>query len=109
MKVRLAYGQGHLPVELPDELTTIIEPTHTPGLVHQRSGVLAALEKPIAARPLREWVKPTSRVCIVFTDITRATPNERLIPWLLGCLPGVPRESITLLNALGTHRPNTRT
>jgi nickel-dependent lactate racemase len=109
MKVRLAYGQGHLPVELPDELTTIIEPTHTPGLVHQRAGVLAALEKPIAARPLREWVKPTSRVCIVFTDITRATPNERLIPWLLGCLPGVPRESITLLNALGTHRPNTRT
>jgi nickel-dependent lactate racemase len=94
---------------LPDELTTIIEPTHTPGLVHQRAGVLAALEKPIAARPLREWVKPTSRVCIVFTDITRATPNERLIPWLLGCLPGVPRESITLLNALGTHRPNTRT
>jgi nickel-dependent lactate racemase len=109
MKVRLAYGQGHLPVELPDELTTIIEPTHTPGLAHQRSGVLAALEKPIAARPLREWVKPTSRVCIVFTDITRATPNERLIPWLLGCLPGVPRENITLLNSLGTHRPNTRT
>jgi nickel-dependent lactate racemase len=109
MKVRLAYGQGHLPVELPDELTTIIEPTHTPGLAHQRSGVLAALEKPIAARPLREWVKPTSRVCIVFTDITRATPNERLIPWLLGCLPGVSRENITLLNSLGTHRPNTRT
>src|ERR1022692_5070423 len=108
MKVSLAYGQGHLPVELPDELTTIIEPTHTPGLVHQRAGVLAALERPIAARPLREWVKPTSRVCIVFTDITRATPNERLIPWLLGCLPGVPRENITLLIALGTHRPNTR-
>ena len=108
MKVSLAYGQGRLPIELPDELTTIIEPTHTPGLVHQRAGVLAALERPIAARPLREWVKPTSRVCIVFTDITRATPNERLIPWLLGCLPGVPRENITLLNALGTHRPNTR-
>ena len=109
MKVRLAYGQGHLPVELPDELTTIIEPTHTPGLAHQRGSVLAALERPIAARPLREWVKPTSRVCIVFTDITRATPNERLIPWLLGCLPGVSRENITLLNSLGTHRPNTRT
>ena len=44
----------------------------------------------------------------MFTDITRATPNERLIPWLLGCLPGVPRENITLLNALGTHRPNAR-
>jgi nickel-dependent lactate racemase len=108
MKVRLAYGQGHLPVELPDELTTIIEPSHTPGLGDERRAVLAALEKPIASRPLREWVKPTSRVCIVFTDITRATPNDRLIPWLLGCLPDIPREHITLLNALGTHRPNTR-
>ena len=108
MKVNLAYGQGQLPVELPDRLTTIIEPTHTPGLADEHAAVLAALEKPIAARPLREWVKPTSRVCIVFTDITRATPNERLIPWLLGCLPDVPRENITLLNSLGTHRPNSR-
>jgi len=76
MKVRLAYGQGHLAVELPDGLTTIIEPAHTPGLADERAAVMAALEKPIAARPLREWVKPGSRVCIVFTDITRATPNE---------------------------------
>jgi lactate racemase len=108
MKVSLAYGQGHLPVELPDGLTTIIEPTHTSGLADERGAVLAALEKPIAARPLREWVQPGSRVCIVFTDITRATPNERLIPWLLDYLAGVPRENITLLNGVGTHRPNSR-
>jgi nickel-dependent lactate racemase len=97
-----------LPVELPDGLTTIIEPAHTPGLADERAAVMAALEKPIAARPLREWVKPGSRVCIVFTDITRATPNERLIPWLLEYLADVPREDVILLNAVGTHRPNTR-
>jgi lactate racemase len=108
MKVSLAYGQGQLPIELPDGLTTIIEPTHTPGLADERSAVLAALEKPVATRPLREWVKPGSRVCIAFTDITRATPNERLIPWLLGYLAGVPRENITLLNAVGTHRSSSR-
>ena len=108
MNVRLAYGQGHLAVELPDGLTTIIEPAHTPGLADERAAVMAALEKPIAARPLREWVKPGRRVCIVFTDITRATPNERLIPWLLDYLADVPREDVTLLNAVGTHRPNTR-
>jgi nickel-dependent lactate racemase len=108
MKVRLAYGQGHLAVELPDGLTTIIEPAHTPGLADERAAVMAALEKPIAARPLREWVKPGSRVCIVFTDITRATPNERLMLWVLDYLAGVPREDVTLLNAVGTHRPNTR-
>ena len=108
MKVSLAYGQGYLPVELPDGRTTVIQPSHNLGLADERGAVLAALEKPIAARPLREWLKPGGRVCIVFTDITRPTPNDRLIPWLLGCLADVPREDITLLNSLGTHRPNTR-
>jgi nickel-dependent lactate racemase len=46
----------------------------------------------------------------VFTDITRPTPNEKIIPWILGYLRecGVQPEQITLLNALGTHLPNTR-
>ena len=50
------------------------------------------------------------RICIVHTDITRATPNDRLIPWLLAYLEsrGAHREQISLLNATGTHRPNTR-
>jgi lactate racemase len=108
MRVELAYGQGALPVELPDGCATVIQPAHTPGLGDERSAVLAALEKPIGAPPLREQVKPTDRVCIVFTDITRATPNHRLMPWLLGHLSHVPRENITLLNSTGTHRPNTR-
>jgi nickel-dependent lactate racemase len=107
MKVNLAYGQGHLAVELPDDRTTVIEPSHTPGLPDERSAVFAALDKPTGTRPLREWIRPGDRVCILFTDITRATPNERLIPWLLEYLKGVPREQITLLNQLGTHRPNT--
>ena len=108
MKVDLAYGHGHLPVELPDDRTTVIKPAHTPGLADERAAVFAALEKPIGAQPLRHWIKPGHRVCILFTDITRATPNERLIPWLLEHLAYVPRENITLLNQLGTHRPNTR-
>ena len=108
MKVNLAYGQGHLTVELPDKRTTIIEPSHTPALPDERAAVMAALEKPIESKPLKELIRPTDKVCIGFTDITRATPNERLIPWLLEHLAHLPRENITLLNALGTHRPNTK-
>lgn len=107
MKVNLAYGQGHLPVDLPDDRTTVIKPSHTPGLADERGAIFAALDQPIGTRPLRQWIKPGDRVCILFTDITRATPNERLIPWLLEYLKDVPREQITLLNQLGTHRPNT--
>ena len=107
MKIDLAYGHGSLPVELPDDRTTVIAPAHRPGLPDERAAVFAALENPIGARPLRQWIKPGDKVCIAFTDLTRATPNERLIPWLLEYLSGVPRENITLLNQLGTHRPNT--
>ena len=110
MEVQLAYGKGYLTVELPAD-ATVIQPSHHEGLKDEREAVETALEKPIGARSLREWVRPGARICIVFTDITRATPNERLIPWLLDYLsrvPGVHREQITLLNGLGTHRPNSR-
>ncbi len=107
MRVDLAYGEAHLPVELPDERTTVIAPSHVPGLADERSAVLAALDRPIAARPLREWLKQGDTICIVFTDLTRATPNDRLIPWLLEYLEALPVGEITLLNGLGTHRPNT--
>src|SRR6266704_2403346 len=107
MKVNLAYGEGHLSVELPADRTTIIEPSHVPGLADERGEILRALSNPISARPLRDWIQPGNRICILFTDITRATPNERIIPWLLQYLADVPREQITLVNQLGTHRPNT--
>ncbi len=109
MNVKLAYGEGHLPVDLPGDRTTVIEPQHTPGLPDEQGAVLAALDNPVGSRPLRQLVAGNPRVTIVFTDITRATPNHRLIPWLLEYLSGcVEAGNITLLNALGTHRPNTR-
>lgn len=108
MKVNLAYGQGHLPIDLPADRTTVITPSHKPGLADERAALIQALENPIGAKPLLDWIKPGDKVCISFTDITRATPNDRLIPWLLQHLPHVPRENITLLNQLGTHRPNTK-
>lgn len=108
MRVNLAYGSGQLTVQLPDKSTTVIEPAQTAGLPDERSAVRAALTEPIGTLPLKDWIKPGKRICIVFTDITRATPNQRLIPWLLEYLSWVPKDQITLLNGLGTHRPNTR-
>jgi nickel-dependent lactate racemase len=110
MKVPLAYGRGYLEVELPDGRTTIIAPAHEDGIADECAAVLAALEAPVQSAPLRELVGPDRRITIVHTDITRATPNDRLIPWLLAYLEsaGAKRENITLLNGLGTHRPNTR-
>ena len=108
MNVRLAYGEGHLSVDLPEGRTTVISPSHLPGLKDERAAVLDALDQPIGAKALRDWIQPQHRVCISFTDLTRATPNQRLIPWLLSYLQFHPAEQIILVNQLGTHRPNTK-
>jgi len=107
MRVNLAYGPGHLAVELPDDRTTVITPSDQPGLTDERQAVLDALDSPIGCPSLNDWVKPANRICIAFTDSTRATPNERIIPWLLERLRHVPPEKVTLLNQVGTHRSNT--
>jgi nickel-dependent lactate racemase len=67
------------------------------------------LQKPIASSPLASLVKPGDRVIVVHTDITRATPNDRILPVLLDELlaAGIHARDITLLNGLGTHRRQT--
>jgi len=108
MQVSLAYGKGLLPLEFPDDRTTVIQPSFTEGLEDEKGAFLAALDEPIGSEPLFSMLRPEMKVCIPFTDITRATPNERIIPWILQKLGDHPRENILLFNQLGTHRPNTR-
>jgi len=105
--VQLAYGRGRLDVDFPSN-AEVLAPRFIQGLPDEKNAVADALRHPVQSRPLAGWIKPDSKVCVLFTDITRATPNERLIPWLLEELSGrVPKQSITLINSLGTHRPNT--
>jgi lactate racemase len=108
MKVSLAYGQGEIEVELPDN-TTVVRPRPQPGLSDERAALLTALDAPIGCEPLQRWLKPGAKICIIFPDITRAMPNIRVLTWLLEYLHGhgVIDEQIVLLNSTGTHRPNT--
>ncbi|MCC6231427.1 MAG: nickel-dependent lactate racemase [Verrucomicrobiales bacterium] len=108
MNVRLAYGRGYLEIDLPSDRTTVIQPMHRAGLDDEKNALLEALRRPIGSAPLRSRIRHSDKICILFTDITRATPNDRLIPWILEHLADHPRENITLLNQTGTHRPNTR-
>jgi len=109
MRIKLAYGKEGLWVDLPDERVTVVEPKFVPGLPDETVALRDALRKPIASPPMRELVKPGGSVVVVFPDLTRPMPNDRVLPVLLAELEdaGVARQDITLLNALGTHRPNT--
>jgi lactate racemase len=108
MKINLAYGKSGLVVNLSDEWDiSIIEPSFIPA-VHKPAEALAqALRNPIQSVPLHELVKGGDRVGIIFSDITRPTPNHLLLPAVLAELKHIKKGNITLFNALGTHRPNT--
>ena len=59
MKVNLAYGSGHLPIEVPDDRTTVIEPAHIDGLADEKAAVLDA---PISKKVgLRTFARVTVR------------------------------------------------
>jgi nickel-dependent lactate racemase len=108
MKIKLAYGHKGLDIELADDLNVrVVEPVYVGGLADQAGAVRDMLLAPIASKPLKELVKPSDKVGIVFNDITRATPYDIILPVLLERLGHVPDEQITLFNATGTHRDNT--
>ncbi len=112
MYLELSYGRDGLTVEFPDDAPiTVIEPRFVEGLPDERAALLAALDAPMGAPPLRDLVRPEDTVAVVFSDLTRPMPNDRVLPPLLETLAraGVPDGQIVLINALGTHRPQTET
>src|SRR5271165_1704713 len=63
--VQLAYGRGRLEVNVPSN-AKVIEPRFIPGLSDEKNAVADALPHPIQSRPLAEWIKPDSKICVLF-------------------------------------------
>ena len=105
MDIKLDYGRHGLIVDLPGQ-THVISPRYVLGIVDEVTSIQDAIRNPIGTDPLSEMVKPGDKICIVHTDITRATPNDRLLPVIIAELEtaGILPQNITLLNGLGTHR-----
>ncbi|HEY9077069.1 MAG TPA: nickel-dependent lactate racemase [Anaerolineaceae bacterium] len=109
-RIKMAFGKEGLWVTLPDGLdATIIEPRYIPGIVDEAQAIRNAIRHPINSLPLHELVRPKDRAAIVFSDITRPMPNDRVLPILLDELEkaGVLSTNITLINGLATHRRQT--
>ena len=108
MRVKLAYGREGLWVDLPDSNVTVLEPRFVAGLPDEHSAIVEALRRPLKSAPLRELVSPEDTVAIVFSDITRPMPSDRVLPPLLEELAHVDRDRVVLIDALGMHRANTQ-
>lgn len=107
MKVKIAYGKLGKEITVPEKVRVdVLEPEWMDGLPDPKGSLKAALQHPEGCSSLREMAKPASSIGIVFSDITRATPYQVILPILLEELNLIPDERITFFCATGTHRPN---
>lgn len=107
MNVSLAYGRGRMSVDVPDH-AAVITPSELAGLPDEHAAFTAAVRSPIGSAPLRELAQAWATVAIVIADITRPSPSERMVPWIMQELAHVPRENFVIINGTGSHRANTR-
>ncbi len=105
MDVRLDYGTTGLMVTIPDD-AVVITPQEAAPLADEHAAFVAAVRNPLGTRPLRELATPDDTVAIVIADITRPSPSERLVPWILQELSFVPRQQVVVINGTGSHRAN---
>jgi nickel-dependent lactate racemase len=107
MRVRLAYGESGLDVELDDASTTVVRPTHHAAAPDPAAALREALRAPVAGAPLRERVRRGQTVAISACDGTRPQPRALMIPAVLDELDGiVDLDDVVILVATGTHRGN---
>ena len=109
---RVPYSKSSLEFRLPPRMhADKAVSRQTEYLKDVPQAIQDALAHPIGTPSLRELAKPVDRVCIVFTDSTRTSPDHLLVSGLLNELEksGIRDKDVTLLCGTGMHRPSTQT
>ena len=109
-QVKIPFGQDTMEFGVAEEnLMGIYSPKDIHGVADVSQEIIRALSEPIGSRPLRELSLGARKVVLVADDNTRLTPTDKIIPILLNELnaAGVSDAQVTVVIALGTHRPMT--
>ena len=110
MKLSIGYGEGVQEFEAPDEnLLGVMQPNTVQIGLTGAEEIARALNSPIASPPLRHIVQPGEKAAIIISDNTRPMPSYQVLPGVLDELEkgGVLLRDITVVVALGIHRPQT--
>ena len=111
MKLEFGYGKGVQTVEVAEKnLLAVLQSNPMEHMRRGQDAVRYALENPIGSARLRELVKAGQKIAIVTSDISRPLPSYDVLPGVLEELSaaGVAKEDITVVFALGSHRPHTQ-
>jgi len=104
MRIEVPYGDGKEVVELPEE--------NIGEIIYQKDFkaddrvqiILDAVKRPLASKPLSEFLKGAKDVLVIVNDATRPTPTGRIISAILPFLLG---KKVRYLVATGMHRAPT--
>jgi nickel-dependent lactate racemase len=110
-RYRIPYSKSFLEFRLPPKMhADIVVSQQTEYLKDVPQAIQDALAHPIGTLPIQGLANPGERVCIVFTDSTRASPDHLLVPAILDELEkaGIRDNDITLLCGTGMHRKSTQ-
>jgi nickel-dependent lactate racemase len=107
--ISLPHGNGTLELELPAQnIIAVASPRDVCAKANCSTLLNEALRHPIAAAPLSTLLKEQQKLLILVDDNTRPTPVAQMLPALLTELQvEQKRAEVTILIALGTHRPMT--
>ncbi|OPZ44325.1 MAG: hypothetical protein BWY94_01709 [Actinobacteria bacterium ADurb.BinA094] len=117
MRISVPYGEGALEAVLPDglDVTVIgpgcglgeeVAPPVSPSAADEQAEIRRALAEPIGAPRLSELAAAARTAAVVVSDVTRPCPSHRILPALLEELSPLRPEQISILFALGGHRPH---
>jgi nickel-dependent lactate racemase len=110
--ITLPWGDEQVTLELPSSwyLNGVLEPSSRPGVGDPVEEVRRRLASPIGSARLRDVVEGGMKVALVIDDLSRPTPIDLILPGVLDELQrgGAREEDITLVTALGVHRPMRR-
>ncbi|HET8626381.1 MAG TPA: nickel-dependent lactate racemase [Thermomicrobiales bacterium] len=105
----IPFADGTLRFDVPAGMRADVVTSRRAAPLEAWRAIRDALSQPVGAPPLADLARPGDRVCIAVTDATRACPDQLLVPPLVTSLElaGVAKEDITILVAVGLHRPST--
>jgi nickel-dependent lactate racemase len=107
--IKLPWGKETTALNLPGDwqIEAILEPAKVP-VVNDASGeVTRSLKNPIGSQRISELARKGMKVALVIDDDSRPTPVGVIAPAVIGELKaaGVGLSDITVVPALGVHRP----
>lgn len=108
LKFNIPYGDKEVKLDIPKgNLAEVLSPRKISLPTNQEDTIRKAINNPIGTPPLEEIVKGKKKVIIICEDITRSAPISKVLPIVIEKLKAakVNDENISIIMALGSHRP----